>query len=138
MDQIECYMKITLLLGLGCTVLLAVAGCNREGQSTPSQGPTNQNAGAFPGQSASLPASPVSEWAKVKIDATGAVFVNKQQMASEELSSECARLKKSGGAIVLFVDSPNHVASPAQAEAIRKITDAGVPMKMALKESELE
>jgi hypothetical protein len=39
---------------------------------------------------------------------------------------------------VLFVDAANHVASSAQANLIRHITDAGVPMKLALKESELE
>ncbi len=131
-------MKITPLLGLGCTVLLAVAGCNRENQSSPSQSPANQNSGVFPGQSAGSPAPPVSEWAKVRIDGTGAVFVNKKQMASKEFSTECARLKKGGGAVVLFVDAPNHVASPAQAEVMRKIADAGVPMKVALKESDLD
>jgi len=138
LDQIERYMKIAFLLGLGCPLLLAIGGCNREGQSPQTQGPTKQDIGAFPGQSAGLPAPPVSEWAKVKIDATGAVFVNKKQMASEEFSLDCARLKKSGGAIVLFVDSPNHAASPAQAEMIRKIADAGVPMKLAVDERELE
>ena len=136
LKRVHNQMKTTLLLGIG-TMLLAVAGCNRESQSTQPQAPTNQNTGVFPGRAASVPAAPVSEWAKVKIDATGAVFVNKKQMPLEAFSSECARLKKVGGAVVLFIDSPNQVASPAQAESIRKIAEAGVPMKMAMNENEL-
>ena len=119
-------------------MLLAVAGCKPENQSTSSEAPTNQSSGVYPGQSGGSPAPLVSEWAKVKIDATGAVFVNKKQMTTDEFRTECARLKKVSGAVVLFVDTANHVASSAQADMIRHIADAGVPMKMALKESELE
>ncbi len=68
----------------------------------------------------------------------GEVFVNKQPMSAADFATECARLKKVGGAIVLFMDAPDHVASPAQAQVLRKIVDAGVGMKAVLKESELE
>jgi hypothetical protein len=129
-------MKIPLLIG--CAVLLAVAGCKPETQATSSDAATNQTGGVFPGQSASLPASSVSEWAKVKIDPTGAVFVNKKQMTADEFRTECARLKKAGGAVLLFVGAANHVASAPQADMIRQIADAGVPMKVALKESDLD
>ena len=129
-------MKIPLLIG--CAVLLAVAGCKPETQSTNTELPTNQSGGVFPGQSAGLPAAAVSEWAKVKIDATGAVFVNKRQMTADEFRAECVRLKNASGASVLFVDTSNRVASPAQAAVISQIADAGVLMKAALKESELD
>jgi biopolymer transport protein ExbD len=129
-------MKISLLIG--CAVLLVVAGCKQETQSTSSETPTNQSSGVFPGQSAGSPAPSVSEWAKVKIDATGAVFVNKKQMTADEFRTECARFKKVSAAVVLFVDATNHVVNSAQAGMIRQIVDAGVPMKAALKESELE
>jgi hypothetical protein len=59
-------------------------------------------------------------------------------MTADEFKTECARLKKVSGAAVLFVDAANHVTSSVQANLIRHITDAGVPMKMAFKESELE
>lgn len=119
-------------------MLFVVAGCKQETQSTNSEAPANQSSGVFPGQSAGSPAPSVSEWAKVKIDATGAVFVNKKYMTADELKSECARFKRVSAAVVLFVDATNHVANSAQAGMIRQIADAGVPMKMALKESELE
>jgi len=129
-------MKITL--PIGCVLVLAVAGCKPQEQSSSFEAPANQSSGIFPGQSAGSPAPTVSEWAKIKIDRTGAVFVNKKQMTADEFKTECARLKKVSGAAVLFVDAANHVASSAQANLIRHITDAGVPMKLALKESELE
>jgi hypothetical protein len=129
-------MKISLLIG--CAVLLAVAGCKQETRSTRLETPTNQSSGVFPGQTAGLPAPTVSEWAKVKIDATGAVYVNKKQMTADEFRTECVRLKKGRGAVVLFVEAVHQGANSAQADKIRLIVDAGVPMKMALKESELE
>jgi biopolymer transport protein ExbD len=92
----------------------------------------------FPGQTAGAPAPTVSEWAKVRIDATGAVFVNKKRMTADEFRTECARLKKVRGAVVLFVEAAYQVANSAQADKIRLIADTGVPMKMALKESELD
>jgi hypothetical protein len=122
-------MKATLLFG--CAFLLAATGCKREPATT-------QTSGAFPGQTAGSPAPPVSEWAKVKIGPMGDVFVNKKKLTMDEFSAECARLKKAGGAIVLFVDSSNHTANPAQAEVMRKVVDSGIPMKAALSETELD
>ena len=119
-------------------MLLAVAGCKQETRSTRLETPTNQSSGVFPGQTAGLPAPTASEWAKVKIDATGAVFVNKKRMTADEFRTECVRLKKGRGAVVLFVEAAHQVPNSAQADKIRLIVDAGVPMKMALKESELE
>ena len=129
-------MKNSLLIG--CAVLLAVAGCKQEARSTRLETPTNQSSGVFPGQTAGAPAPTVSEWAKVRIDATGAVFVNKKRMTADEFRTECARLKKVRGAVVLFVEAAYQVANSAQADKIRLIADTGVPMKMALKESELD
>lgn len=119
-------------------MLLAVAGCKQEARSTRLEAPTNQSSGVFPGQTAGLPAPTASEWAKVKIDAVGAVFVNKKRTTADEFRTECVRLKKAGGAVVLFLDGAHQVASSAQADKIRLIVEAGVPMKMVLKESELE
>lgn len=119
-------------------MLLADAGCKQEARSTSLEAPTNQSSGVFPGQTAGLPAPTVSEWAKVKIDATGAVFVNKKRMTADEFRTECARLKKVRGAVVLFVESAHQVASSTQADKIRLIADAGVSMEIVLKESELE
>jgi biopolymer transport protein ExbD len=128
-------MKITLIFG--CALLLTVTGCKRETQTAQQSTFPGVVSNGLPGV-ASAEQPPVTEWSKVKIGSAGDIFVNKKQMSLAEFSTECARLKKVGGAIVLFIDTPNHVASPAQAEAMRKIVDAGVAMKAALKESDLE
>jgi biopolymer transport protein ExbD len=129
-------MKITIILG--CVVL--IAGCKQDSQvSQPAESRLVANVssnGLIETVSTTRP--PVTEWCKVKIGSAGEIFVNKEPMSASDFATECARLKKAGGAIVLFVDTPNHVASPAQAEVMRKIVDAGVAMKAALKESELE
>jgi biopolymer transport protein ExbD len=122
-------MKATLLFG--CALLFAAVGCKRELATT-------QTSGAFPGQTAGIPAPAVSEWAKVKVGATGDVFVNKKKFTMDEFSAECARLKKVGGAIVLFVDSSNHTLNPSQTEVMRKVVNAGIPMKAAQSEAELD
>ena len=129
-------MRIANIFGLA--FLLAGFGCKDSTHPNQSEPPTNQSSGVFPGESTGSPAPSVTEWVKVKIGGSGGVFLNKKPMTLSEFSTECARLKMIGGAIVLFVDAPNHALSPAQADVLRKITDAGVPMKMALKESELD
>jgi hypothetical protein len=129
-------MKTTILLG--CAIL--VAGCRRDAQvsqpATPRIVATVSSNDLIEAVAATRP--PVTEWSKVKVGRAGEVFVNKQPMSEENFATECTRLKKVGGAIVLFMDAPNHVASPEQAQVLRKIVDAGVGMKLALKESELE
>ena len=129
-------MKITIILG--CAIL--VAGCQRDAQVSQPAEPrivaTVSSNGLIEAVAATRP--PVTEWSKVKIGRAGEVFVNKQPMSAADFATECARLKKVGGAIVLFMDAPDHVASPAQAQVLRKIVDAGVGMKAVLKESELE
>lgn len=134
-------MKTTMILG--CAIL--VAGCNRDariikpGEAQPAEPriiATVSSNGMIEAVAATRP--PVTEWSKVKIGSAGEIFVNKQPMSAADFATECARLKKVGGAIVLFIDTPNHVASPAQAEVMRKIVDAGVAMKAASKESDLE
>ena len=129
-------MKTTIILG--CAIL--VTGCQRDAQvNQPAEArivATVSSNGLIEAAAATRPS--VTEWSKVKIGRAGEVFVNKQPMSAANFATECARLKKVGGAIVLFMDAPNHVASPAQAEVLRKIVDAGVAMKAALKESELE
>ena len=127
------HMKATLIIAL----LLVITACKREPQSTP---PRQIAAVSTNGQIEVVKTtrSPVSEWSKVKIGRAGDIYVNKQQMSPAEFATECARLKKVGGAIVLFVDAPDHVASPAQAEVMRKIVKAGVAMEAAPKESDLE
>ena len=133
-------MKIILILG--CALLLAVTGCKRETHKTQPQVTATATPNGLIEIVTSTPAlkmrPPVSEWSKVKIGSSGDIYVNKKQMSLVEFSAECARLKAVGGAIVLFVDTPNHVASPAQAEVMHQIVEAGVAMKAALKESDLE
>jgi biopolymer transport protein ExbD len=120
-------MRITHLLVF--TLPMLVFGCKKEES-------------VFPGKMNTLPtekqSAAVSEWDKVKIGESGDIFVGKKKTSLVEFSKECARLKQSGGAILLFIDAPNHLANPAQAEVIRKIVDAGVAMKLTLKESDLE
>jgi hypothetical protein len=80
----------------------------------------------------------VSEWDKVKIRDSGDIFVNKKQMSLADFSAECQRLKQAGGAALIYTGDMPHVLSLAQTEAVQKLIDAGVPMKMALTESELD
>ena len=74
----------------------------------------------------------------MKIGASGEISINKKQVSLTEFAAECQRLKKVGGAVVLYVDSQNHPLNPAQTEAFHKLVDAGVPMKAVQKESELD
>jgi hypothetical protein len=92
----------------------------------------------MPQHAESAAAPSVSEWAKVKIGRSGEVLVNKKQMSLADFAVECERLKKVGGAVVLFIDTPNGVVSPAQTKAVQKIVDAGVPMNGVRKENELD
>jgi hypothetical protein len=80
----------------------------------------------------------VTEWDKVKISDSGDIFVNKKQMSLADFSAECQRLKQAGGAALIYTGDTPHVLSLAQTEAVQKLTDAGVPMKLALTESELD
>jgi RNA polymerase sigma factor (sigma-70 family) len=94
--------------------------------------PHSQNLGFFPGQV-------VSEWARVKINDSGEIFVNKKLVTLAEFATECERLKQVGGAAKIYVDVPNGRApNPAQTNALGKLVDAGVPMKAEPKESDLE
>ena len=105
--------------------MLVVAGCKREPQAPQSLLGVGKDAPA------------VTEWDKVKLGVSGEIFLNKKPISLAELVTECERLKKAGGGIVLYVDTPNHVANPAQVEAMQKIVDAGVAMKVALEERDL-
>lgn len=95
-----------------------------------------------PMQAQSLPPASqpitVSEWDKVKVSSSGEIFVNKKQLSLAEFAAECQRLKKAGGAAIIYTGDGNHVLSPAQGEAIHKLIDMGVPMKAATKESDLD
>jgi hypothetical protein len=128
-------MKITHLIVF--TLPLLMLGCKKE--ATP---PASQPTSAFPGATNALATAKqpiaVSEWDKVKISDSGDIFVNKKQMSLADFSAECQRLKRVGGAALIYTGDSPHVLSPAQAEAVQKLTVAGVPMKMALKESELD
>lgn len=112
----------------------------QEGELTALRAEYQQLKAATPsqGQSTGLSEVAVSEWTKVKIDATGAVFVNKKQMTPEEFKAECDRLKNCGGAVQLYVGAPNQVLSAAQSEVVQQIVDAGVGMKMVMKESDVD
>jgi biopolymer transport protein ExbD len=107
-------------------LFLVVVGC-RKAASTASQSlpPASQRV-------------TVSEWDKVKISSSGEIFVNKRQMSLAEFAAECQRLKQAGGAALIYIGEGDHVLSPAQAEAFHKLADSGVPMKVAMKESELD
>jgi hypothetical protein len=112
-------------------------GCKKE--TTP---PASQATSIFSGltnaiRTAKQPIA-VSEWDKVKISDSGDIFVNKKQMSLADFSAECQRLKQAGGAALIYTGDMPHLLSPVQIESVQKLTDAGVPMKMALKESELD
>ncbi|MFN7731110.1 MAG: hypothetical protein ACK5OB_04355 [Pirellula sp.] len=124
-------MKSTIILG--CTIL--VAGCQRAAQVSQ---PAESRAVTILSSNGLVKRPPITEWSKVKIGRAGEVFVNKQPMSAANFATECARLRKIGGAILLFVDAPDHVANPAQAQVLCKIEDEGVTMKVAMEESELE
>jgi hypothetical protein len=128
-------MKITHLIVFMLPLLML--GCKKE--ATP---PASQPTSAFPGAATALPSAQqsiaVSEWDKVKISDSGDIFVNKKQMSLADFSAECQRLKQVGGAVLIYTGDSPHVLSPVQTEVVQKLAVAGVPMKMALKESELD
>ncbi len=64
--------------------------------------------------------------------------MNKKQVTLAEFATECQRLKQAGGAAVVYTGDGEHVLSPAQIEVVHKLVDAGVPMKAAMKESDLD
>jgi len=124
-------MKITRLLIF--TFPLLILGCKKE---------TAQPASVFRGAANALPSAQqpvaVSEWDKVKIGDSGEIFVNKKQVSLTEFAAECQRLKQAGGAALIYTGESPHVLSPAQSDAVQKLVVARVPMKIALKESELD
>jgi hypothetical protein len=128
-------MKITYILA--SALMLLIVGCKRESQS-----PTEQPHAQFPGATTNLQvaAQPVavSEWDKVKISSSGEIFVNKKQMSLTEFAAKCQRLKQAGGGAMVYTSDGDHVISPAQLEATRKLIEVGVPMKAVQKESELD
>jgi hypothetical protein len=116
-------MKIKHILVF--TLPLLMLGCKKEG--TP---PTGQPTVGQP--------IAVAEWDKVKINDSGDIFVNKKQMSLADFSAECQRLKQAGGAALIYMGDMHHYLTPVQTEAFQKLVVAKVPMKMALKESELD
>jgi len=110
-------MKITHLLV--CTLPLLMLGCKKETT-------TQRNA--------------VSEWDKVRISDSGEIFVNQKEVSLSEFAAECQRLKQVGGGAVIYTGDGSRALSPspAQFEAIHKLLDARVPIKTALKASELD
>jgi hypothetical protein len=119
---------IKILHIFGYMFLLSVVGCSKHQ--------------AQPAQSQLLPPSmqriAISEWDKIKISDSGEIFVNKKQVSLTEFATECQRLKLAGGAALIYIDSPNRPLNPSQTEAFHKLADAGVPMKVAQKESDLD
>ena len=122
----------------GCAVLLVVAGCKSATESVRSETPTNQSSGTFPGHSARSPALPFSGWAKVRIKATGAIFVNKKQVTTEQFMAECDRLKKVGGGILVFLDGFDREDGPPRVDALGYPAAIELPVTFVFKESELE
>jgi len=108
-------MRITHLLV--CTIPLFMLGCKKQTTTQPNA---------------------VSEWDKVRISDSGEIFVNKRQVSLTEFAAECQRLKQVGGGAVVYTSEGSHIPSPAQFEAVHKLVESGVPMKAALKESELD
>jgi hypothetical protein len=128
-------MKITNLLIFIFPLLML--GCKKEA-AQPASYPTSAFPGATSVQLTTKQPIAVSEWDKIKISDSGDIFVNKKQMSLADFSAECRRLKQVGGAALIYTGEGPHVFPPAQAEAVQKLVVAGVPMKMALKESELD
>ena len=110
-------MKIIHLIV--CSLPLLLLGCKKE---TPSP---------------ARPPSAVSEWDKVKITDSGAIFVNQKPVSLAEFAAECQRLKQVGGGAVVYTGDGSHIPSPAQLKVVRNITDSGVPTKAALRASEV-
>jgi hypothetical protein len=135
-------MKNAFITGIMAATIL-IAGCSKKSpSSSATPPPASQPAPIFSGltntiRTAKQPIA-VSEWDKVKISDSGDIFVNKKQMSLADFSAECQRLKQAGGAVLIYTGDMPHLLSPAQTAAVQKLTDAGVQMKMALKESELD
>ena len=108
-------MRITHLLV--CAIPLLMLGCKKETATQPNA---------------------ASQWDKVMISDSGEIFVNKKQVSLTEFAAECQRLKQVGGGAVVYTGEGSHIPTPAQFEAVRKLTASGVPTKTALKRSEVD
>lgn len=72
--------------------------------------------------------------AKVKVDRTGAIYLNGKTVTLEELKDEFARLRQAGGSVWYFRENPQG-EPPAQAMAvIQAIVDAQLPVKLLEKD----
>ena len=104
---------------------------NPGGQGTP-----------LPAQSQSPPPASqgiaVSEWDKIKISDSGEILVNKKQVSPAEFATECQRLTQAGGSAIIYTGEGEHIIKPAQLDAVHQLVGAGVPMKVARKESEVD
>lgn len=115
-------MKIIHLIV--CSLPLLLLGCKKETPSLASQ------------------PSAVSEWDKVKITDAGSIFVNQKLVSLAEFATECERLKQIGGGALVYAGDGSQntllaIPTPAQFKVVYKLRDAGVPMKAALKASEV-
>ena len=127
------FVPALVCLMLACALPTLMPGCKKKAAPSASQ-PTR----VVPMLSPTKLPTPSSDWDKIKISDSGEIFVNKKQMSMADFSAECQRLKQAGGGAVIFFDTQHSELSRAAVEGQQKLIDAGVTMKIAQKESDLE
>jgi hypothetical protein len=103
-------------------------GCKHETQSAQSLPAVTQHA----------PQVWIAGWDKIKISESGEIFVNQKQIGSAEFAAECQRIKQTSRGVIIYTGEGEHVIKPAQLDAVHQLIGAGVPMKAALRESEID
>jgi hypothetical protein len=105
-------------------LLFLVMGCKHTTQTAQSSPPVLQPIVA-------------STWDKVRISTSGEIFVNKKLVGMADFVVECQRLKKAGGAAMIYTEHGDQDTTKVQIEVIIRLLDEEVPFKQALKESDL-
>ena len=128
------------LCKIGLVLLLVASGCSdRSPENSVSQPGTRVDGARLDSAPILASAATPSEWAKLKVDAQGQIYLDGEPITGEELSLECDRLKDAGGAIRIFVETASD-AMPLDSEQgriVAMIAEKGIPMQLVLNEAEL-
>ena len=103
-------------------VAVLLAGCGKEASPA---GTTEFNMD---------PNATYKEIAKIKLMASGEIFLNGESITQEDLEDEVVKLRKEGGAIWLFRDPSNQPPTRAQLATYAFIMNSKLPLKLVVED----